>query len=71
VAVGRNRWSRSEGCWNSSPRLLRAAVIIVGNPLNERAFPVSLGKRDVAVQALSPDAAYPVVRNSRSPWEIA
>jgi hypothetical protein len=45
VAVGRNRRGRHEWRWNSRPETaMWAAVIIVGNPLNERAFQVSLGK---------------------------
>jgi hypothetical protein len=59
MSVGRNRWSHREGRWNSRPQTaVWAAVIIVDNPLNQRAFQVSLRKRDLEVQALSPDGAY-------------
>jgi hypothetical protein len=34
------------------------AVIIMGDPLNESAFQVSLGKRNAQVQAFSPDSAH-------------
>jgi hypothetical protein len=59
MSVGRNWWSHSERRWNSRPQAaVWAAVIIVGNPLNERAFQVRLREWDKEVQALSPDGAY-------------
>ena len=58
MAVCRNR-SCAEWRWNSRPETaMWTAVIIVGNPLNERAFQVSLGKRNEEVQAFSPDSAH-------------
>jgi hypothetical protein len=58
VAVCRSR-SRCQRRWDSrSETLVWTAVIVVGNPLNQRAFQVMFGKRYQKVQAFSASAPH-------------
>jgi hypothetical protein len=62
VAVWSSRRSRCGWRWNSRPQTaMWTAVIVVRDPINERAFQVTLGKRDEVIQAFSAG-----VRTSRS-----